>query len=335
MPELRRDKATGRLVVIASERGDRVDSFCQGGPSFSLDEADCPFCPGNEDMTPQEVFTLRPPGRSPNDDGWQVRVIPNKFPAFTLKGLEGEDGRVKEGLHESSPAEGIHEVIINTPDHLRGLSLMEPPEIEMILATYLVRLASLKAYPHLKSSIVIINHGQKSGASMEHPHSQLFGMANEIPLLKTEMATAKLYFEDKGRCIYCDIVQEEAQAKERVLLESDHFLSFLPFASRFPFEIWVLPKRHAKDFESLTEEEKGDLAILLKRVTHKIQVGLNDPSYNLYIHSDGFDDGAGGYYHWHIEMIPRLTTLAGFEMGSGMMINIASPEKAVKILTSL
>ncbi|MDI6799729.1 MAG: galactose-1-phosphate uridylyltransferase [Actinomycetota bacterium] len=335
MPELRRDPTTGRLTVIATERAARPEVFCLAKENFSSSPKDCPFCPGNEDMTPQEVFALRPPGRSPNDDGWQVRVIPNKFPAFTLKDLEGEGGWVKEGLHESSPAVGIHEVIINTPDHLRGLSLMEPSEIEMVLATYLVRLASLKAYPHLKSSIVIINHGQRAGASMEHPHSQLFSMANEIPLLKTEMATAKLYFEDKGRCIYCDIVQEEAQAKERVLLESDHFLSLLPFASRFPFEIWILPKRHSKDFESLTEEEKGDLAVLLKRVTYKIQVGLNDPSYNLYIHSDGFDDGAGCYYHWHIEMIPRLINLAGFEMGSGMMINIASPEKAVKILAPI
>ena len=349
MPELRREPVTGRWVVIATERAKRPESFTQKQKKPSKPEANCPFCYGNEAMTPPEILAFRPEGTKPNGPGWKVRVVPNKFPAFTMKNepeirasttnivSDGEqvNGQEGPGIYSHKPALGIHEVIVSSPDHFKSLALLTGDETRLVIEAYCSRLSDIKVDPRIQYVLIIVNHGREAGASLEHPHSQIFGTPMIPPVVAEEISCTSSYFYKKGRCMFCDILAEERKSGERVISESEYFLSFSPYAARQPFETWIAPKKHLANFELISPKEKKDLAFILKDTLLRIYEGLNDPPYNFYLHTSPSKVDTNKFYHWHIEISPKLSIQAGFEMGSGIMINVASPDESAKFLRNL
>lgn len=331
MGELRQDIVTGKWVVIATERAKRPTDFAWTRPARLPSEVDdCPFCPGHERMTPLEVLAVRPDDGEPNAPGWQVRVFPNKFPAFeTGSGVEPVDG-----TFPMRAADGEHEVIVHSPDHSASLATMPAEEVELVLRVYRHRYRVNCDDPHVRYVHIIVNHGRESGASLEHSHSQLFGVPLLPPLLRWELDGASLFKDSKGECIYCRIISDELELDRRVITRSHAFVAIAPFASRFPFEVWILPRVHQESFEMIDEEQLDEFAEMVRDILGIYYDKFNNPPYNYYIHSAPCDGREHPYYHWHLEFAPRLTTLGAFELGTGMMINITTPETATDFLKS-
>lgn len=340
MPELRKDPVSDRWVVISSERGRRPSDF--GAVSVAEEGAGvkfCPFCEGNETKTPPEITAWRKPGTTANTPGWDVRVIPNKFPALII---EGEVNRTGIGFFDMMSGIGAHEVIVETPHHGLTISDMEDSHVEKILWAYKQRLLDLEKDPRFRYILVFKNYGIAAGASLSHPHSQLIATPITPRYVKLELANSRSYFLEKERCIFCDIIRQELGAGVRLVYENEYFVVIAPFASRFPFEVWLLPRRHEHGFQIMPDEERLLLARCLKDILKRLKKTLNDPPYNFVLHTapnqvprPGKPDywGTVQYdFHWHIEIIPRLTQMAGFEWGSGLYINPTSPEEAAKYL---
>lgn len=327
MPELRKDPVIGRWVIISTERGRRPSDFVhireQKRGGF------CPFCPGNEDKTPPEIFAVRPSGSSPNTPGWSLRVVPNKYPALRV---EGELNRRGEGIYDMMNGIGAHEVIIETPDHQKTLGDLDTTVIQETFKVFRERILDLRKDTRLKYVMVFKNHGAEAGASLEHSHSQLIATPIIPKTVIEEMEGARKYFGFKERCIYCDIIRQELKDGLRLVYEEEQFLAIEPFAPRFPFETWILPKRHASHFEASTDEILRHLALTLKVVLQKINRALQDPPYNFVLHTSPMQEDHLDYYHWHIEFMPKLTRVAGFEWGTGFYINPTRPEDAAKYL---
>ncbi len=335
MPEVRQDIITGRWVIIATERGKRPESFAQAAGEAPSDAgaleppADCPFCPGHEALTPPEVFATGGPDRRPDTPGWKVRVVPNKYPALTATGnLEPREA----GIYRQFDGVGFHEVIIHSPDHWKSLGELDRDQIALYLAAarerYLVRGGDERVkYVHL-----IENHGRSAGASIEHPHSQLFALPLVPPVLLDEVAGMRQYREDKGVCPICAMLNEEDRVGERIVCESDHFMAFTPYASRVPFETWIVPREHVAHFPQLAAEALDDLAGLLRITMGRLHRGLGDPPYNLMLHSAPCEAGLYAEFHWHIEVWPKLSLPAGFEWGTGIMVNTVLPEESAAFL---
>jgi len=254
MPELRRDPVVGRWVIIASERGKRPMDFPHraAGPRGGF----CPFCPGNEDKTPPEIFAVRPAG-PPNAPGWQVRVVPNKFPALVI---EGELKRRGVGLYDVVDGIGAHEVIIDSPEHARSFADLSVAHIAQVLEAYRVRQLDLAGDQRFRYILVFKNHGEDAGASLEHSHTQLIATPIIPKRVVEELEGTRRHFELKERCIFCDIIDQERFDGRRIIMESEHFLTISPFAARFPFETWILPKRHEPHFHRLSEAARLALA---------------------------------------------------------------------------
>lgn len=329
MPQFRQDITTRDWVIIATERAKRPEQFIKKQsekaaiPEFN---PECPFCPGNEHTTPPETFSIK------NGDAWKVRVIPNKFAAVSP---EGEPKREKKGIFRAMPGVGIAEVIIESQKHNLTIGQFSDEEVEHILLAYQQRTLVLSRDHRLELITLFRNHGAAAGASLQHPHSQLIGTP-VVPLgLRTKIEVAQSYYDDGGSCVFCDLIQEEIAAKERMVMETEHFVVFEPFASRSPFETWVLPKRHHAGFSTVTPEEIKNLAQVLNATLGKIYRGLSDPDYNYMVHSAPVDEAYADFYHWHVQILPRLTTAAGFELGSGMFINVTLPEEAAKFLRDI
>lgn len=332
MPELRQEPITGRWIVIATERAQRPENFTQTEKEETHSNTTCPFCYGNEQLTPPEVMAYRPPDTQPDTPGWKVRVVPNKFPAFVI---EEEPQTGKRDMYNYMAAVGSHEVIINSPDHNKNPALLSNKEIVSIISAYKDRYTALKKNRKIKYILIIVNHGKKAGASLEHPHAQLFG-SPVIPInVREELHGSSNYYKNHGRCIFCDIIREELRTKIRVILDTKHFLVFCPFASRSPFETWILPKKHNSHFEELSPQEVNNLSSVIRLTLAKLYKGLNDPAYNYYIHTSPCKSLSRPDYHWHIEIFPKLNIQAGFEMGSGIMINIARPEDTAAFLKTI
>jgi len=340
MPEIRKDPVSERWVVIATERGKRPSDF--GGIEPEVEPAEnpkCPFCKGNEGKTPSEIIAWRPANTQPNSTGWDVRVIPNLFPALIT---EGEVNRTGMGVFDMMSGIGAHEVIIETPVHNLNIPDMPVEHIEKILWAYKQRIVALNKDPRYRYVLVFKNYGKVAGASLAHPHSQLISTPITPRYVKLELTNSRRYFLEKERCIFCDIIRQELSSGERVVYENEFFVAIAPFASRFPFEIWLLPRRHEYAFEVMPDEERVLLAQCLKDVLGKLKKVLNDPPYNMVVHTapnpvarPGKPDYWGTLkmdFHWHMEIIPRLTKQAGFEWGSGLYINPTSPEQAAKFL---
>lgn len=327
MPELRKDPVIGRWVIVAEERAKRPTDLHV--PAADLATGFCPFCPGNESKTPPEVFAYRDPGRPRDGAGWHVRVVPNKFPVLRV---EGALDKRAYGMYDRMQGIGAHEVFIETPEHLRSLTPLPDRHVADVLTAYRERLLDLRRDERLKYGMLFKNVGQAAGASLEHTHSQLI-VTPVVPRRVTEeLVGAQRHFEYRGRCVFCDIIYQELGMDERIVMVTDRFIALAPYASRFPFETWILPREHASHYETLSGAEIEDLAFVLKRVLRRLEGALGAPPYNYMVHTGPFNGGHLEHYHWHIEIIPRLTRTAGFEWGTGFYINPVPPESAAEYL---
>jgi UDPglucose--hexose-1-phosphate uridylyltransferase len=293
----------------------------------------CPFCYGNEAKTPPEIQAYRPNqnGGQPQRDapGWTVRVVPNKFPAL---GIEGNLDRQAEGLFDKMNGVGAHEVIVENNEHNATLASMTPKNIEDVLWTFRDRILDLKKDRRLKYILIFKNYGEAAGATLEHTHSQLIALPVVPIYVAEEIEGAKQYYIYKERCVFCDIARQETEAGIRVVAENDDFLTIAPYAPRFPFETWILPKQHESAFENSSSRMFQNLAKSIRTLLNKANRVLDDPPYNLVIHSSPTQDSSNDHYHWHIEFVPKLTKVGGFEWGTGFYINPTPPEEAAKFL---
>lgn len=330
MPELRKDPVIGRWVIISTERGKRPSDF----PSEPRKRSTklCPFCPNNESSTPPEVYSVRENGSQPNTPGWSLRVIPNKFPALRI---EGDLNREGEGIFDKMNGIGAHEVIIETPDHLKDLANLDVEEIARTVHAYKERILDLKNDARFQYILIFKNQGEAAGASLEHSHSQLIATPIIPKRVFEEIEGSKRYYEYKERCIFCDIIRQEIQDGSRLIIRNEMFVSLAPFASRFPFEVWVLPIKHSSQFENIGDSEALAFADIMKTTLTKIAGALNNPAYNFMIHSSPVAGSNKNMYHWHVEIIPKLTRVAGFEWGTGFYINPTTPEDAAQFLRDI
>jgi UDPglucose--hexose-1-phosphate uridylyltransferase len=323
---------TGRWVIISTDRWKRPNDF-RLERAVSLGREQCPFCPGREALTPPEVLSYRQNGGAPNTSGWDLRVVPNKYPALQV---EGTLDRAGEGIFDRMNGIGAHEVIIETPDHDRTLAAMSEPEIERVLWAYRERILDLKRDIRLRYILVFKNHGAAAGATLEHTHSQLIALPIVPDFAREEIEGARRHFAVKERCVFCDIARQDLADPRRIVLENADIVVLAPYAPRFAFETWLLPKRHGARFEEAPRHEYESLARALKQVLQRMDRALETPSYNLIIHTAPFtDDDVEAVYHWHVEIMPKLTRVAGFEWGTGFYINPTSPEEAAQVLRSV
>ena len=328
MPELRKDPITGRWVIISTDRAKRPTDFSRE-QTTPLGSGFCPFCYGNEGKTPPEILAYRPSGDGPNTSGWSVRVVPNKFPAL---GIEGQLNRQGEGVFDKMNGIGAHEVIIETPEHDRTLAMLPVKRIEDVLWAFRDRMLDLRKDPRFRYILIFKNHGRAAGASLEHTHSQLIALPIVPRSVQEQVQGAKQYYEYKERCIYCDIIRQELDSGIRIIAENDDYVTLAPYAPRFPFETWIAPKQHESVFESSTPQNIQNLARALKLLLTKTDQVLENPAYNLVLQSAPLHETSSDYYHWHLEFMPRLTKIAGFEWGTGFYINPTPPEEAAQFL---
>lgn len=328
MPELRKDPITGRWVIIATDRAKRPMDFIRQkvqihGSGF------CPFCSGNESKTPPEILAYRKEGSPRDAPGWSLRVVPNKFPAL---GIEGSLNRQGEGLYDRMNGIGAHEVIVETPEHHLTLASLPVERVEDALWAYRDRILDLKKDRRFKYILIFKNHGEPAGASLEHTHSQLIALPVVPKRVLEEVSGAREYYNFKERCIFCDIIRQERESLNRVIAENELFISLAPFAPRFPFEMWIISKAHRSAFEESQKHEFEQLAAILKDMLMRLDKVLDSPAYNYILHTSPFPDVVNDYYHWHLEVMPTLTKIAGFEWGTGFYINPTPPEESAKFL---
>lgn len=327
MPELRKDPIVGRWVIIAPDRAKRPITV-KNEPS-ATGSAFCPFCEGNEQNTPFEILAYRDRATKSNEKGWRVRVVPNKFPALQI---EGDLQKRGEGIYDMMNGIGAHEVIVECPFHEVSMANFSEDHVREILWVYRDRLVDLKKDQRLLYGMIFKNVGLAAGASLEHSHSQLI-VTPIVPVnVWEEMNGSREFFEYRGRCIYCDMMYQELASEKRIVLDTPNFACFTPYASRFPFEMWIVPKQHNSHYENIQKNQLDDLGTVLKTVLMKLEIALDKPAYNYIIHTSPFDAQALPHYHWHIEIIPRMTRIAGFEWGTGFYINPVPPEHAAAYL---
>ncbi len=339
MPTLRRDPVTGRWVINPDELDDRPSSLIE--MEGFIEKGICPFCEGNEKNTPPEIFALRAKGSEKDAPGWEVRVVPNMSPALRV---ELDPDRRAERMYDLMNAVGAHEVIIETPQHIPNLADLEASQIKRVIQTYKQRISDLKKDQRLRSVFIFKNYGERAGSSpVKHAHSQLIAVSVTPKNLKEELTGAKGYYEYKERCVFCDMIKQELSTEKRVVCSNPDFLAIAPFASRFTHEVWILPRKHSVDFESMSDEKSENLALLLKEVLLRLKALLNDPPYNFILHTGPNRTKRKGYswktlsqdYHWHIEIMPRYTRINGFEWGTGLYINATTPEQAAESLRNV
>jgi len=323
MPEIRKDPVTGRAIIIAAERAKRPrhDATSQESP--------CPFCAGNEAMTPPEVFAYRDAKSLADAPGWTVRVVPNKYPALVNGGVRSSSRR---GVYESTAGLGVHEVIIESPEHIVDIAALDERQLAAILRVYRGRMLDLGKDDLWRSILVYKNQGGAAGATLEHVHSQLIALPEAPEQLRAEIDHARKYYETNGRCLFCEMIRQDAEGGERLVAKHEQWVALCPYAARFPFEIWILPKRHAPCFEPSSDRDLTELAYCLRGALARLNRVLDHPPFNYLIHSHPFDGAETRHYHWHIEILPKLVQVAGFEWGSGMFINPVAPEDAASLL---
>lgn len=327
MPELRLNLVTREWVIIATERAKRPMEFKNSVDKRVIPEflKTCPFCPGNESKTPTERSRL------PLEGPWLVRTVDNKYPALG----KGEKKLSADGFRRSISGVGIHEVIVESPVHNQTTALMSLPEIEDIFLTYRGRFIAAHNDPRVEHTILFKNHGEDAGVTIEHTHSQLVAVPVVPIQIRDRVQAALHFFDDTGECMLCAMIKREREEKARVIIETDRFLTFVPYAALSPFHTWIFPKRHSAAFSTITDEEVKEIAYHLKVLLSKFYYGLEDPAYNYVIRSGRPQDAGNEYCHWYLSIVPRLTKAAGFELGSGMFINTVVPEKSAEFLRSV
>ena len=337
MPELRRDPIVGFWTIISTERSRRPVEF---KAKEIVEEAACSFCEGRESETTGEVYAVRKQGTQANGPGWEVRVIVSKEPLLSQDGVLD---RVGQGIYDFMQGVGKHEILIESPKHKHDLNEFEPLEVERVIEVYANRLNELRQDKRFKYGLLFKNHGHLSGAAKDvvaHSRSQLIGLPIIPKRVKEELSGARAYFERRDRCVYCDMLKQEAAEGMRLVTQNGSFLAFCPFASRAPFEMWIFPKKHQADFGKIGPSEIPDLALILKECLTRLNKLLNDPPFNLILHTAPFrhekkeelwktieEDS-----HWYFHIQPRLTQSAGFEWGTGIHINPTPPEDAALLL---
>ncbi len=329
MSELRQDPTTKEWVIIASARARRPHYFVRERSAAKAPDYDpsCPFCPGNEKMTPPDTAVYTRPGEAAGR--WSVRVIPNRFPALSP---EGSLERRGDEVYVAMDGVGIHEVVIDTPIHNRHPALMDDDEAEAVMRVYQQRYIELRQDPRINFIVIFKNYGEEAGTSLPHPHSQLVATPVPPALFRRKYEVAVENYDRTGTCLYCDICERELSERRRLVMETDSFVVFHPFASRSPFETCILPKQHRPSFAQVPPSELAELAHVLRSTLFGIYEKLGNPDFNYVIHSVPTDEEESKYYVWHVEIVPRLTTVAGFEMGSGIYINIAVPEETAAFM---
>ncbi|MBI5025172.1 MAG: galactose-1-phosphate uridylyltransferase [Nitrospirae bacterium] len=335
MHELRKDPILGQWVIVFKNESKRPSEYASLKEPPD-DPATCPLCEGKEMNTPHEIRAIRKAGTKPDKAGWLTRVIPDFQP---LLQIEGDLNRQGIGMYDKMDGIGANEIIIETPEHFRAPEDAGMEQIVMVISTYKERILDLEKDPRLRYILIFKNHGKAAGARFSHPHSQLVATPIIPSRVKEELDGAKLYYNFKDRCIFCDIIREDVRMGDRIILENRSFVALCPFASRFPFEMWILPKKHNCAFQDINREEEEDLAITLITIVGKLKKLLDDPPYNSVLHTapsriprrDHWHT-LGEDFHWHIEIMPRLTRTAGFEWGSGSYVLPTSPEDCAKYL---
>lgn len=327
MPELRRDPVVGRWVIIAAERARRPNQVRltreEPAPGF------CPFCPGNEAKTPHEVYVFGRPEVPADVAGWRVRVIPNRYPALMI---EGDLDRQPEGIYDRMNGIGAHEVVIETPDHGTDLCDLSEADITEILFAFKARVLDLRNDVRFRYILLFKNHGAAAGAAVDHSHSQLIALPITPRQVADEIEGARRHYEHRERCIFCDIVGQERRERTRLVYENEEFVVFAPWAPRSPFETWIVPKRHESNFEAEPKERLGLAAQALRSTLQRTMAALGRPAYNFMVHTNPLRDASSASYHWHVEVVPALGQVAGFEWGSGFYINPVPPEEAAEFL---
>lgn len=326
-PELRRDPIAGRWVVIAPDRGRRPAPPAQG--SAPANPEPCPFCPGNERATPPEVEARRDPGSSPDAPGWRTRVIPNKYAALRPKGLPAPS---LDGIYERMEGVGAHEVIIESPEHEKELSEHSVARIAEVLEVCRDRARAHARDPRVVYVLPFKNYGAWAGASQEHSHTQLLATPVIPNVAAEELAECERRFGETGRCSFCAVIEHEQAVGERIVALDASFVALAPFASRFAYETWILPLRHESSFEASGAEELRALASILRETLQRMSRALDRPCYNFLIHSAPARSSELPWYHWHVEVIPKLSLASGFEWGTGAYINAVPPEEAAERL---
>ena len=331
MPEIRKDPITGHCIIVAAARQKRPNDFDKQKTTAGQK---CPFCAGNEHLTPPEIYSL-PNKQYGNSAGkWQLRAVPNKFPA-----VDGDDPIITlaDGLYSKCSAPGRHEVIIETPNHSGRIENMAVPHLSSLIKTCAMRATEMLKLPFIKYAMIFKNHGRAAGASLEHPHTQIAGIPLPPKRIEEEIKSCIAYMEKTGNCPFCDIIRQEECCGKRIIAKNALFTAFSPFASRTPFEINIFPKKHLSFFEEITADEADGLAEILKICIGKLACSIPELAYNIMFLSSPKEENTSqgkNIYHWHIEILPKLTQAAGFEWGTGFYINTVPPERAAEILNS-
>lgn len=332
MPELRRDPIAGRWVAIATERSQRPESYGKPSNHRHDEVVKCPFCPGEETETEPELMAYRPSGGERDDTTWLLRVLANKYPAFAMS---DRTPLRRRGIYESTSGQGAHEVIVYTREHERDLALSTPEEAINLVRAFRDRMDEHTRHPRIEYVSVFCNHGREAGASLRHPHCQLLAIPVLPNQIVDELREAGYYHDTRAQCIFCAMLKQETEELVRIVWQNDAFVAFCPWASHTPFEIWIVPRRHVARFENILHDEIPQLGIILREVLARLYFGLNNPPFNFFIHTAPSKRDVSRYYHWHLEIYPRLTQAAGFELSTGVMINTIAPEKAAAFLRSV
>jgi len=324
MPEFRKDPVVDRWVILAADRAKRPQHHAGKNEPAGTDP--CPFCAGNETMTPPAVLTYN---LDPNIGTWSVRVVPNKYPAVVDEG--GWTGH-SDSIYQTMNGLGVHEVVIEAPEHVVNMGTLNERQLEQILHAYRDRIVQLQNDQRWRSILVYKNHGAEAGATLEHTHSQLIALPVVPRAIQEEIDGAKKYHDAYGGCVYCAIIDQEIGAQSRIVAETGRFIVFCPYAARFPYETWILPKQHAPRFEYGSKEDYIGLARSLRETLIRLNCRLENPPFNYLIRSNPLDEITDPYCHWHMEILPKLSQVAGFEWGSGAYINSVAPEDAARHL---
>ncbi len=328
-PELRKDPVTDRWVIISSVRAGRPYGYSHGEMKNEENIAvKCPFCEGNEKMTPPEISAIRK-NSDPDQPGWDIRIVPNKYPALVeSKQTEESDN----GLYRSIKGAGLHEVLIETTEHNRPMSQMSKEKIIAIFSMVRERFLVHSANDRIVYSQFFRNSGQVAGASLPHPHSQIIGLPVVSKHVAEELDGSSNWYKKNRTCLFCHMIKKEIDDGRRVIADNKNYLVFAPYAPRFSYECWIVPKKHNARFENIDMQEIENMASALLDILGRLDKTLKFPAFNILLHTAPFTDIHNKNYHWHIEITPILSRVAGFEWSSGFNINPLSPEESAKQL---
>jgi UDPglucose--hexose-1-phosphate uridylyltransferase len=335
MAELRRDVIGGHWVIVAPERAARPMPAVNRPRTEPLEPADDPFAEGRELETPHETFAVRDAGTHPDQPGWRVRVVPNKFPAVRpdapVAPPDVTPPAEGDGLYELAAAVGRHEVVVECPHGETDLARLPVSQVAEVLRAYRERMAAMSRDGRPGHALVFKNHGTAAGASLAHSHSQIIALPFVMPLVRRELDGAAAFHREHGRCVFAELLRRERIAGTRIVRESARFVALCPYAGRFPYETWIIPKASGSHFESADPDDLPELADVLRDMLARLADAADGPAYNYYLHSAPFGEEAP-WYRWHIEVAPRIAGIAGFELGGGTFVNLVAPEVAAAAL---